>query len=182
MSCCCPIGRPPAKPPPTSARVVSVKKEERGAKGSGATVLGEGLLEITDFLDQNIHGDGVGVGDPVDLGLDAGTTHQLASVGHETGRCNTNVFVDLEHLLDGLGDDETGDDALVADEHHAVTELQARSRRPSLDGFPCVFHLEEAAVWAEGGNAVVVASSAGLHDAASKTAAPPTVEPRVHPI
>ena len=31
MSCCCPIGRPPAKPPPTSARVVSVKKEERGS-------------------------------------------------------------------------------------------------------------------------------------------------------
>jgi hypothetical protein len=42
--------------------------------------------------------------------------------------------------------------------------------------------LEESAVWAKGGNAVVVTSSAGLHDVASKTAVPPTVEPRVHPI
>ena len=92
------------------------------------------------------------------------------------------MLVDLEHLLDGLGDDQAGNNALVADQDHAVAELQTGRGGAALDGFTGVFDLKESAVWAEGGDSVVVTSSAGLHAVASKTAVPPTVEPRVHPI
>ncbi len=88
------------------AFVVNTADEQGGAEGARAAVLGEGLLEVADFLHQDVHGDGVRVRDAVDLGFHASTTNELAGVGDETGGRHTDVLVDLEHLLDGLGDDQ----------------------------------------------------------------------------
>jgi len=73
------------------------------------------------------------------------------------------VAVNFEHLFDGLGDDQSTDDALVADKNDAVLELQSGRGRSPFDGFACVLDLEESSVWAESGDSVIVSSSAWLH-------------------
>ena len=73
------------------------------------------------------------------------------------------MTVDLEHLLNGFWDDEAADDALVADQHHTVLELQSGRGRTSLDGFASVFNLKQSSVWAKRCDAVIVSSSTWLH-------------------
>jgi len=122
------------------AVVVNATDEQGGAEGTGAAVLGEGLLEVADFLDEHVNGDRCSVGDAVDLCFNACSSHQLAGIGHQARRCDADVTVDLEHLLNGFGDDEAADDALVADQHHAVFELQRSGGCSTLHRFTGVLN------------------------------------------
>ena len=77
------------------------------------------------------------------------------------------MAIDFEHLLNGLGDDETADDALVADQDDAVFEFETGRGGPALHRFAGVFNLKQSSIWAESCDSVVVPSSAWLHNLTS---------------
>ena len=73
------------------------------------------------------------------------------------------MVVDFEHLFDGFWDDQPADDSLVTHERNAVSEYESCGCGTSLDRFSSVLDLEQSPIWAKGGDAVVISSSAWLH-------------------
>jgi hypothetical protein len=87
----------------------------------------------------------------------------LASISDKARGGDANVVVNFEHLFDGFRDDQSAHDALVTDKNNTVTELESCGGCSPLHGLTCIFNLEQSSVWAKGGDAVVVSSSAWLH-------------------
>src|SRR5439155_942039 len=84
-------------------------------------------------------------------------------IGDEAGGRRSDVFVDLENLLDRRRFDEPRSDLLVGHQDDAVLELQAHGGVAPRDRHASVFHLEQAAVGAEDRNRAVVRHLARLH-------------------
>src|SRR5712691_4480829 len=145
------------------SEVVHARDEERGPEGTYAAVLGVVLLVITDSLDEEVDPDLLAVRDLVDLRDEPGIVHEDARIGHEAGGRRPDVLVDLKDLLDRRGFDEPRSDLFVGHQHDAVLELQAHGGVAPRDRHASVFHLEQAAVWAEDRNRAVVRHLARLH-------------------
>ena len=67
-----------------NAVIINATNEKSGSERTGSAVLGEGLLEISEFLDQNVDWDCVCVGNSVYLRFHSGTGHKLACISNET--------------------------------------------------------------------------------------------------
>src|SRR5213594_2148319 len=146
-----------------SSEVVHAGDEERGPEGTHAAVLGVILFVVTNPLDEQVDADLLAVRDLVDLRDEPGVVHEDPRIGHEAGGRRPDVLVDLKDLLNRRGFDQPRSDLLVGHQHDAVLELQAHGGVPARDRHASVFHLEQAAVWAEDRNRAVVGHLARLH-------------------
>src|SRR5712691_7104237 len=127
------------------SEVVHARDEERRPERTHAAVLGVVLFVVANPRDE------------------PRIVHEDARIGHEAGGRRPDVLVDLEDLLDRRGFDEPRSDLLVGHQHDAVLELQAHGGVAPRDRHASVFHLEQAAVWAEDRNRAVVRHLARLH-------------------
>src|SRR6266705_2500826 len=143
--------------------VVHTRDEERCPERTDAAVLGVVLFVVANPLDEQVDPDLLAVRDLVDLRDEPGIVHEDPRIGDEAGGRRSDVFVDLEDLLDRRGFDEPRSDLLVGHQHDAVLELQAHGGVAPRDRHASVFHLEQAAVWAEDRNRAVVRHLARLH-------------------
>src|SRR2546427_3811059 len=145
------------------SEVVHARDEERRPERTHAAVLGVVLFVVANPLDEEVDPDLLAVGDLVDLSDEPGIVHEDPRIGDEAGGRRPDMFVDLENLLDRRGFDEPRSDLLVGHQHDAVLELQAHGAVAPRDRHATVFHLEQAAVWAEDRNRAVVRHLARLH-------------------
>src|SRR2546428_1862826 len=145
------------------SEVVHARDEERRPERTHAAVLGVVLFVVANPLDEEVDTDLLAVRDLVDLRDEPRIVHEDARIGHEAGGRRPDVLVDLEDLLDRRGFDEPRSDLLVGHQHDAVLELQAHGGVDPRDRHASVFHLEQAAVWAEDRNRAVVRHLAPLH-------------------
>src|SRR3989454_508631 len=145
------------------SEVVHARDEERRPERTNAAVLGVVLFVVANPLDEEVDPDLLAVRDLVDLRDEPGIVHEDPRIGYEAGRRRPDVFVDLEDLLDRRRFDEPRSDLLVGHEHDAVLELQTHGGVAPRDRHASVFHLEQAAVWAEDRNRAVVRHLARLH-------------------
>src|SRR5436309_6303321 len=145
------------------SEVVHAGDEERRPEGTHAAVLRIVLFVIANPLDEQVDADLLAVRDLVDLCDEPGVVHEDARIGHEAGGRRPDVLVDLEDLLNRRGFDQPRSDLLVGHQHDAVLELQAHGGVAPRDCHASVFHLEQAAVWAEDRNRAVVGHLARLH-------------------
>src|SRR3989441_7455738 len=145
------------------SEVVHARDEERRPERTHAAVLGVVLFVIANPLDEEVDPDLLAVRDFVDLRDEPSIVHEDPRIGYEAGRRRPDVFVDLEDLLDRRRFDEPRSDLLVGHQHDAVLELQAHGGVAPRDRHASVFHLEQAAVWAEDRNRAVVRHLARLH-------------------
>src|SRR6266571_2101702 len=139
------------------------RDEERCPERTDAAVLGVVLFVVANPLDEQVDPDLLAVRDLVDLRDEPGIVHEDPRIGDEAGGRRSDVFVDLEDLLDRRGFDEPRSDLLVGHQHDAVLELQAHGGVAPRDRHASVFHLEQAAVGAEDRNRAVVRHLARLH-------------------
>src|SRR5881296_2689940 len=143
--------------------VVHARDEQRGPERTHAAVLGVVLLVIANPLDEEVDPNLLAVRDLVDLRDEPGIVHEDPRIGHEAGGRRSDVLVNLKDLLNRRRFDEPRSDLLVGHQHDAVLELQAHGGVAPRDRHASVFHLEQAAVWAEDRNRAVVRHLARLH-------------------
>src|SRR5881296_2623402 len=143
--------------------VVHARDEQRRPERTHAAVLGVVLLVIANPLDEEVDPNLLAVRDLVDLRDEPGIVHEDPRIGHEAGGRRSDVLVNLKDLLNRRRFDEPRSDLLVGHQHDAVLELQAHGGVAPRDRHASVFHLEQAAVWAEDRNRAVVRHLARLH-------------------
>ena len=137
--------------------------QQGGTEWPATSVLGEGLFEIADFLSQYFNRNRVIIGYPIDLAFNPCPVDQLSAISDQTTGCKTDVVINLEQLLDALGNDETAGYSLIADQNYSFTELETYGGGTSFHRFARIFYLEESSIWTESGDAMVISSSARLH-------------------
>ena len=74
--------------------------QQSSAEGSGTPILSERLHVVAHFLDKSGYRYRITIGHSVDLALNASTIDELPRVCNESGSSESDVAVNLIHLLD----------------------------------------------------------------------------------